>query len=134
MAEKFRRKIEGELAAGTYQGNERKQWNDLRTEYENKLLDAVEPGTRDCTLQALNRFEWIVKPRRLQAIKTQTIDDHIARRRRDSRESLWTEFQRIQEAAGIHLSCHEDHEHTARCHVYGFHDLRRGFGHPKTPT
>ena len=29
--------------------------------------------------------------------------------------------------AGIHLSCHEGHEHTSRCHVYGFHDLRRGF-------
>lgn len=40
---------------------------------------------------------------------------------------LYDEFARIQEAAGIHLPCTEDHEHTHFCHVYGFHDLRRAF-------
>jgi integrase len=40
---------------------------------------------------------------------------------------LWQEFRRIQEAVGIHLTCLEDHDHTPPCHVYGFHDLRRGF-------
>lgn len=41
--------------------------------------------------------------------------------------ALWEEFRRIQEAAGIHLDCDGDHEHTPACHVYGFHDLRRAF-------
>jgi integrase len=41
--------------------------------------------------------------------------------------SLWTEFGRIQRAAGIHVPCREEHKHTPACHVYGFHDLRRAF-------
>ena len=36
-------------------------------------------------------------------------------------------FHRIQKAAGIHLPCDGEHEHTARCHLYGFHDEQRGF-------
>ena len=38
-----------------------------------------------------------------------------------------TKFAEIQEAAGVHLACHGEHEHTRYCHVYGFHDLRRAF-------
>jgi integrase len=41
--------------------------------------------------------------------------------------TLHARFLRLQEAAGIHLPCREDHEHTRYCHVYGFHDLRRAF-------
>ena len=41
--------------------------------------------------------------------------------------TLYDEFARLQRAAGIHLPCGESHEHTAFCHVYGFHDLRRAF-------
>lgn len=40
---------------------------------------------------------------------------------------LWRTFHRLQRLAGIHLPCREDHEHTASCAVYGFHDLRRAF-------
>jgi integrase len=36
-------------------------------------------------------------------------------------------FAVIQEAAGIHLDCADEHKHTRFCHVYGFHDLRRAF-------
>ncbi|NQU26168.1 MAG: site-specific integrase [Candidatus Nealsonbacteria bacterium] len=43
------------------------------------------------------------------------------------RRTLWEDYHRIQEAAGIHLPCREKHEHTPACHVYGFHDLRRAF-------
>jgi integrase len=41
--------------------------------------------------------------------------------------TLYTIFAEIQEEAGIHLPCSEEHVHTRFCHVYGFHDLRRAF-------
>jgi integrase len=41
--------------------------------------------------------------------------------------TLWVEFTRIQQAAGIHLPCREQHTHTPSCHVYGFHDFRRAY-------
>lgn len=281
LAEKFSRKIEGELAAGTYQSNAQKSWASFRVEYEDKIASGMKPQTREVTLQAISHFERLANPRRMSAIKTQGIDDYVAKRRvergrkkgdtvspatidkelrhlkavlrvasewgylpmlprvrmvkepsklpryvtaehfafiyqasdtakypsglpyeagewwrglltftymtgcrvseplalrpddldldkataitrhadnkgnRDelvplhsvvvehlrklvsfepvvfpwyhSRELLRTEFRRIQEAAGIHLPCSEEHEHTPACNVYGFHDLRRAF-------
>jgi integrase len=47
---------------------------------------------------------------------------------------LWRQFTKIQEEAGIHLDCSEEHEHTPACHVYGFHDLRRAFASQNAPS
>jgi integrase len=47
--------------------------------------------------------------------------------------TLWTEFTRMQSEAGIHLVCREKHDHTASCHVYGFHDFRRAFATVNAP-
>ena len=44
-----------------------------------------------------------------------------------NRRELWNQFHVIQQTAGIHLPCREKHEHSAGCHLYGFHDLRRAF-------
>lgn len=43
--------------------------------------------------------------------------------------TLWTEFNRIQERAGIHLECMKPDKHdcTPSCHLYGFHSLRRAY-------
>jgi integrase len=41
--------------------------------------------------------------------------------------TLYTQFARVQEAAGIKLPCSKEHKHTRFCYVYGFHDLRRAF-------
>ncbi len=284
MAEKFRRKIEGELSAGTYKGVGRKQWADFRVEYENTIAAGMGPGSRQETLGALNHFQRIVKPRRVASITARSIDTYKQQRgaergrkkkstvspatinkelrhiravlqiahdweylpkmpkvrmlkepeklvtyvtpehfaaiykacdvaarpvglpyppgdwwrallvfaymtgwrvseplalrwddvslddgraitrhgdnkgNRDDmaplhpvvvehlrkivdasidnpmafpwphhRSTLWADFAQVQEAAGIHLPCREKHEHTPRCHVYGFHDLRRAF-------
>jgi integrase len=58
--------------------------------------------------------------------KLASFDPHVFPWDHD-RRTLHTEFARIQEQAGIHLSCQGQHEHTRYCHVYGFHDLRRAF-------
>ncbi len=47
--------------------------------------------------------------------------------------TLTTVFQEIQRHAGIHLHCDEEHEHTPACHLYGFHNLRKGFGTMNSP-
>jgi integrase len=281
MAEKFKRKKEGQLAAGTYQSESRKQWADFRREYEERIADGLEPKTRKEILNALNHFDRLASPNWLHVIKTQTIDGYVTHRRgerglkrssvvspatinkelrhikaalrvaqdwgyltvvpkvrmlkepkklpryvtpehfaeiyeackvavrpkgqhyqpadwwrafltfqymtgwrlgeplalrwddvsldkataitcyddnkgdRDDlvplhpvvvdhlrriadfgllvfpwphgESTIWKDFARIQEAAGIHLPCREKHEHTPACHFYGFHDLRRAF-------
>ncbi len=49
--------------------------------------------------------------------------------------TLYSQFcDVIQKQAGIHLECRKAHEHTDRCHVYGFHDLRRGFATMNAPS
>ena len=81
MAEKFRKKTEGQLAAGTYEGNAKKSWADFRAEYETKIAAAMNVGTKRETLHGLDLFERIVKPKRVDVIKTQTIDAYTAKRR-----------------------------------------------------
>jgi integrase len=44
-----------------------------------------------------------------------------------SERTLYIQFAKIQEEAGIHLACDCTHRHTRFCHVYGFHALRRAF-------
>ena len=80
-AEKFRRKIEGELAAGIYETKSRKSWVAFREEYEQKIAAGMKPDTRRVTLDALRHFERLCKPKRMETIKTQIIDSFVAKRR-----------------------------------------------------
>jgi len=41
--------------------------------------------------------------------------------------TLWNHYHRIQRAAVIKLPCREKHEHTPKCHVFGFHEFHRAF-------
>ena len=83
IAEKFRRKIEGQLAAGIYRSESRKSWADFRAEYEAKILPRLAVDTRRIITGGLNHFERIVRPNKVAAIKTQAIDDFIAQRQMD---------------------------------------------------
>ena len=83
MAKKHARKVEGQLAAGTYQGQTRKPWDDFRKEYEEKITPQLSAGTRDVIVQCLNAFEKACNPVRVAAIKTSMVDDFISTRRND---------------------------------------------------
>jgi len=80
-AEMFARKVEGQLAAGTYQGESRKKWKQFADEYEADLLARVDPGTRRVALDALKSFSKLIKPGRVDRIRTKTIDQFVALRR-----------------------------------------------------
>ena len=79
-AERFARKIEGQLAAGTYQGDGRKTWQKAREDYQEKILPRLAVRTRTSVRIALDNFERLAKPGKLLAIKTQTIDNYIMKR------------------------------------------------------
>jgi integrase len=79
--EVFRRKTEGQLAAGTYECVKRSTWADFRKQYEATTVATMEPSSRDVVRIALDHFEKIIKPVRVDSIKTETIDKYIAKRR-----------------------------------------------------
>jgi integrase len=80
-AVKLQRRIEGELAAGTYQMNARMTWKEFRTEFDEKILSSKRSTTRAAYRYCLENFERIAKPVRLQAITTKTIANYVAQRR-----------------------------------------------------
>ena len=81
MAEKFRRKIEGQLASGTYQANAKKTWKAFRQEYDERVLSAMPVSSQEQVKAALRHFERIAKPGKIASIKASTIDGFIAKRR-----------------------------------------------------
>jgi integrase len=82
-AEKLRKKREAELITGTYQSNARKTWDEFRAEYEEKVLPKLAEWTRHTTLISLDHFQRIIRPVRMAAIKTTTIDEFAAKRRQE---------------------------------------------------
>jgi integrase len=83
LAAKFARKIEGQLASGTYQGESRKQWKQFQDEYDGDLAARVDPETRRVAVDSLKRFAKVIKPGRVDRIRTKTIDQFVALRRAD---------------------------------------------------
>lgn len=81
LAEKFAAKLETQMEAGTHRVESRKQWSKFRKEWESKIGAGMELRTRQCTLAAIAHFERLVKPGQVQKIRTQTIDEYIAKRR-----------------------------------------------------
>jgi len=83
MAEKFARKVEGQIAAGTYDVNTKMTWAAFRKQYEETILSTRRPRTQQQTRYALDHFERIIKPTKLAAIKTATIERYIAKRQKE---------------------------------------------------
>ena len=74
-AEKYRQRVEGEIAAGVYETKSRKSWTDFRSEFDAKIAAGMEPSTRYATLAAIKIFERIAKPMRVSALNGSTILD-----------------------------------------------------------
>ena len=85
LAEKFARKIEGQLAAGIYESEARVNWAEFKAEYESMTMAAMEPGTRESAQQALDHFERLIKPVKMRSITSKTLADYVAIRRLEPR-------------------------------------------------
>ncbi len=81
LAEKHARKLEGQLAAGVYQSESATRWDDFLKEHAAKILPSLKPRSRTEVEGAIKHFTATIKPGKLSAIKTATIDDFIAVRR-----------------------------------------------------
>lgn len=83
-AEKYARRLEGQLAAGTFQGSTRKPWGAFLAEYEARMLCNLKPRSRVEALNALANFQRIASPQSVSTIKTATVDAFLAQRRTES--------------------------------------------------
>jgi integrase len=84
-AGKLKRQVEAQLLTGTYEANCNKLWAEFRPEYEGKVVAAKAPKTRAQVRMSLDNFERIVNPKKVSAVKTQTIDAFTAARRQEPR-------------------------------------------------
>ena len=80
-AEKRQRHIQGALDHGVYQNQNKKMWKEFRQEYEARILPNLAPRSRDQIKAALDHFERLCKPGRMENITTQTIDQFVSGRR-----------------------------------------------------
>lgn len=113
MLEKIRQKIEGQLAARTYQSETRKSWKDFRAEWEQKIGVGMDPQAREQTAIALAHFERVAKPVQMRTIQTQVIYQFIAKRRLErsrqkgskvSPADWWRAFLTFQHMTGWRVS------------------------------
>jgi integrase len=81
MAEKFARKVEGELAAGLFDTSKQMAWSKFRAEYEAKVLPNLRASSQFEVTHALDKFEQLVGPSKVSTIRTASIDEFIAKRR-----------------------------------------------------
>lgn len=82
-AERHRIILEDQLTKGTYQADARKQWADFRCEFESRIASGMPLKSRILTLEALDDFERLCKPKKMATVRTQNVDDFIAKRRKE---------------------------------------------------
>ena len=83
MAEKYRRKVQSELAVGLYEDRKRTKWADFRSQFKEVMQDSKAAGTVDEYERALDAYQRLMKPGYIDSIKTADVDRFIAKRRRD---------------------------------------------------
>jgi integrase len=84
LAEKERDRITAQLVTGTYEDTSRMTWEEFRKDFTVKFLEGMGARNRQETTFALDHFERIVKPKKMEAISSASIVDYVARRRKES--------------------------------------------------
>ena len=79
-AERRQRQIQSELDMGMHQPRGKKKWSEFRKAYTAEIVPNLALRSRDQIKAALNHFERLVSPGRMESIKTQTIDMFVAAR------------------------------------------------------
>ena len=80
-AEKYARKVEGQIEAGTYSKPTRKSWTAFWDEWKEKIGPNMSVSNRDATLYAKEHFERLAKPTSLLSVTASRIDGYVAKRR-----------------------------------------------------
>ncbi len=84
-AVKYARKLEGQFAAGLYETEARTSWDAFCEEYKAKVLDVMEPNSRQAMQHCIDHFVRICKPTAMRRINNRTIDEFAAKRRVEGR-------------------------------------------------
>ena len=82
-AEKRQRRLQAELDLGVHQPPSKKTWHDFRKEYEAKILPNLTRESGDQIRAALNHFERLTRPGRVDQITTPTVDQFVMARRKE---------------------------------------------------
>jgi integrase len=82
-AEKRQRQLQSELDMGMHRPPNKKKWSTFREEYETNVLPNLSSRSRDEVKTALSHFERLVKPGRMDQIRTQTIAKFVAARQNE---------------------------------------------------
>ncbi len=77
-ATKYARKLEGEIAAGTYKRVAKRKWADFRKEWEEKKAPQLADSSKLTTKICLDHFVRICKPGQVATINTNMIDKFVA--------------------------------------------------------
>jgi integrase len=83
LADKEAERIAAQLITGTYEDKSKKPWSAFRAEYEEKVLAGLADKTRIESLMSLAHFERVCKLKKVAAIRTATLDDFVAARRKE---------------------------------------------------
>ncbi len=98
MAEKFRKKIEAQLALGLCTGRERTKWADFRKQFFATALTGKASGTHEQYGIVFDNFERVAAPVYLESITTAVIDSFKAKR---AAENCRPRFPKAQAAGRL---------------------------------
>ena len=83
LADERAQQLTSQLTLGTYENKTLNTWAEFRRQYEKKILEGMDVGSKRCTMDAMNHYERINKPKKMTAINSEAVDDYVAKRRKE---------------------------------------------------